>query len=202
MSASDTKSLPAIGFLTVIESPQHGLFGGYLVLNTAGRPLEFHCTAPVKANRAQEILYGRTLRPYLYGEQIGQTLLRRARNEPLLVCTDVDAALSVRDFVNTPVALVLGDETSGVRARAEDADHPGENPIRLRIDPPHDSIGDTADSDHLIRFQVGPHLLAVPSAYPLDRDNVVAGWQPYADGIDLGEPFSRIREAIEEAQRR
>ena len=52
---------PALGFLTVVEHPQHGLFGGYLLLNHGGRPLEFHCTAPIKPNRAQEILYGPTL---------------------------------------------------------------------------------------------------------------------------------------------
>ena len=51
-------SQPVLGFLTVLEHPQHGLFGGYLLLNLAGRPVEFHCTAPVKPNRAQQILYG------------------------------------------------------------------------------------------------------------------------------------------------
>ena len=69
----------ALGFLTVVDSPQHGLFGGFLLLNGGGRPLEFHCTAPVKANRAQRILYGPTLMPYLYGEQIGRTLVEKSK---------------------------------------------------------------------------------------------------------------------------
>ncbi len=85
----DDKSPTALGFLTVIEHPQHGLMGGYLVLNGAGRPLEFHCTAPVKPNRAQQILYGPTLEPFLYGEQIGQALVAKSQLEPLLICTDV-----------------------------------------------------------------------------------------------------------------
>src|SRR4051812_23172961 len=55
----------ALGFLTVVEDEQQGLVGGYLLLNPLGRPVEFHCTAPVKPNRAQQILYGPTLRPYL-----------------------------------------------------------------------------------------------------------------------------------------
>lgn len=59
MASPAGKSTIALGFLTVVEHKQHGLFGGYLVLNQVGRPLEFHCTAPVKPNRAQEILYGR-----------------------------------------------------------------------------------------------------------------------------------------------
>ena len=59
MSASDSKSLTGIGFLTVVELPQYGLCGGLLVVNAAARPLEFHCTAPVKADRA-----GDPLRPH------------------------------------------------------------------------------------------------------------------------------------------
>jgi len=65
MGNADAKSKPALGFLTVVDHPQYGLFGGYLVLTAAGRPLEFHCTAPIKPNRAQEILYGPTLHAFL-----------------------------------------------------------------------------------------------------------------------------------------
>src|SRR3954462_9244557 len=97
---------PAFGFLTIVEQPELGLQGGYLVLNAEGRPLEFHCTAPVKPNRAQEILYGSTLRPYLCGEQIGQALVSRAKSEVLLIFTDNPAVLGVREFASTPVALV------------------------------------------------------------------------------------------------
>src|SRR3954469_20221301 len=103
----DAKSVPTLGFLTVVEHPQHGLFGGFLLLTMNGRPLEFHCTAPVKPNRAQEILFGPTLAPYLYGEQIGRTLLAKSSVEPLVVCTDLAAMLAVREHTAAPVALVL-----------------------------------------------------------------------------------------------
>jgi hypothetical protein len=98
--------------LTVLDDPEHGLFGGYLLLNLAGRPLEFYCTAPIKPNRAQQILYGPTLESFLYGEQIGATLLEQAKAEPLVVCTDCPSALAVRPLVGTPVALVLPPETA------------------------------------------------------------------------------------------
>src|SRR5262245_42921407 len=93
-----SKPLPALGFLAVVEHPQLGLLGGYLVVNAQGRPLEFHCTAPIKPNRAQEILFGPTLAPYLYGEQIGQTLAARSKVAPRLILTDSQPALSLRDF--------------------------------------------------------------------------------------------------------
>ena len=96
MATGQRKSPSAVGFLTVLEHSQHGLMGGYLVLNIAGRPLEFHCTAPVKPNRAQQILYGPTLEPYLYGEQIGQALVSKSSLEPLVIFTDRPPALAVR----------------------------------------------------------------------------------------------------------
>ncbi len=121
MDSGKNNSKPAIGFLTVIDHPQHGLFGGYLVLNLAGRPLEFHCTAPIKPNRAQQILYGPTLESFLYGEQIGSTLLGHAKTSPLVVCTDREPVLSLRDLVEVPVVLVLppeeGQEADGTGLR-------------------------------------------------------------------------------------
>ena len=104
---SDARTQMAWGFLTILDSDEQGLIGGYLVLNQTGRPLEFHCTAPVKANRAQQILFGPTLQPYLYGEQIGQTLVAKGSARPTVVYTDVEPALAMRDFVDMPVALVL-----------------------------------------------------------------------------------------------
>lgn len=113
MSASGLKSLPAIGFLTICNYSEAGFSGGYLVLNAAGRPLEFHCTAPVKPNRAQEILYGPTLRPFLFGEQIGQTLVSRSKVSPLLVITDSEPVLAVRAYCEIPVACVLSEDREG-----------------------------------------------------------------------------------------
>ena len=58
-----------LGFLTVIECARDGFVGGLLILNQLGRPLEFHCSVPVRPNRAQEILYGPTLCGFLCGER-------------------------------------------------------------------------------------------------------------------------------------
>ena len=95
----------AFGFLTVVDSPTHGLFGGYLLVDGLGRPLEFHCTAPVKISRAQQILYGSTLHGHLHGRQIGATLLAEATVTPSVVLTDHDALLQVRPHTSLPVVL-------------------------------------------------------------------------------------------------
>jgi hypothetical protein len=176
MSRGDSKTPAAIGFLTVIEHDTLGLMGGYLVLNLLGRPLEFHCTTPLKPNRAQQILYGPTLAPYLYGEQIGHTLVSKASTEPLAVCTDAPAALALREHVAMPVVLVCG-----------------QNGSRVRVDSPHDVS--------LERFQLGANEVAVEARRRDDQSRVTAALASAAAALDLSEPFGRIRDAIDEAQR-
>lgn len=190
MSSSDAKSKSALGFLTVIEDPEHGLFGGYLVLNLAGRPLEFHCTAPVKPNRAQEILYGPTLEPYLYGEQIGQALLAKTKLQPLVVCTDREPVLAVRSFTDAPVALVLPPDAAVSTDQAQ-----GSAGKVWRVDAPHKACGP------MLTFQLGRNRLAVPETAAADQRTILDRLTKVASEADLAEPFERIREAIEEARR-
>ena len=97
---------PTFGFLTTVDSPTHGVFGGYLVVDTTGRPLEFHCTTPVKVSRAQQILYGATLPGHLHGRQIGANLLAEASTRPLAVLIDAETLLHVRPHTPLPVGLV------------------------------------------------------------------------------------------------
>ncbi|HUG70658.1 MAG TPA: hypothetical protein VMM76_23115 [Pirellulaceae bacterium] len=186
MSASGSKSVPSVGFLTVQEFADLGLIGGYLILNAVGRPLEFHCTAPVRPNRAQEILYGPTLAPFLYGEQIGQTLVAKGKSRPMFVCTNVEPVLSAREFVSVPLVLLT-----------ESGDEANE---RYRLDAPH-SATPAPQSRKLLPFQLASHHAAVAEDHARDREKIVEQWQPHAEAMNLLEPFSRLREAIEEAQR-
>jgi hypothetical protein len=183
-----------IGFLTVVEHSEHGLFGGYLVLNRAGRPLEFHCTAPVKASRAQQILYGPTLQPYLYGEQIGQTLLSKSKAQPLAVCTDCEPALAVREFTETPVTLVFPGGDGG----GEEASPPAERPSNGRTHRLDSAHGGSAVGPC---FALGRNRLAVSRTTPADQEEIRRRLAEVADSWDLAEPFERIREAIEEARK-
>ena len=181
MTASDKRPLPAFGFLTIVEQADLGSIGGYLVLNAAGRPLEFHCTVPVKPNRAQEILFGRTLKPFLFGEQIGATLLGKTKLQPLLVFTDSVPALAVREFSSVPVLLVPRVPEPVV----------GEPAVEVAVE-----VGPS-----LLSFSLGKQTVAALSHAGTDREEALSQWLPIFDGLDLHEPFARIREAIEEAQR-
>ena len=182
-----TKSIhkSTYGFLTVVDCPQNGLFGGYLALTPAGRPLEFHCTAPIKPNRAQEILYGHTLEGFLYGEQIGSTLIKSGSIPPLVVFTDCEPALAARQHTKTPLVLVLSDI---------DGSSDGPSSTTYRVDAGQGAIS------HPMFFRHGRNRLALPVDAEEDRSLVGDRLAALDESFDLTEPFDRIREAIEEAR--
>lgn len=186
MSARDGKSMPAFGFVTVVQHDQYGLFGGLLLLDAGGRPLEFHCTAPLKTNRAQEILFGRTLEPYLYGEQIGRSLVAAAREKPQVICTDCEPMLALRAHVEMPVVLVEpgapSEDASTPSANVEPADRP-------------------RTCTRLVHFAIENQSVALAAETADEQPIVSQRLQPFAARLDLNEPFARIREALEEAQR-
>lgn len=100
---------------------EEGYVAGLLTLDARGRPIEFHCTAPLRPNRAQVILYGPTLRSYIVAEQLARVLTRHVKGTISVLWTDDGDALSIREDVDFPVGLVhpeydasskLGDVTS------------------------------------------------------------------------------------------
>ncbi|MBI1901107.1 MAG: hypothetical protein HYS13_08355 [Planctomycetia bacterium] len=191
----------ALGFLTVVQDADGAYSGGYLVLNAAGRPIEFHCTLPVKPNRAQQILFGPTLEPYLCGEQIGQTLIQKATTKVVAVCSDRQALLAARPLVAPPVAWLVpaeGEKTEGNEAAIEDnagLTPPVRQTEPARIDPPH------AVRAPLVIFALGAHKLAIDAAHGDLPERVAELLSPWGEHFDLAEPFSRIREAMDEALR-
>ena len=95
-----------LGFLTAIHLEHRGHVAGLLVTNKYGRPLEFQCTAPVRPNRTQELLYGPTLVPFLLGELLSKTLVERIGVKPHVLLTDRVEMLDARLHVSLPVACV------------------------------------------------------------------------------------------------
>ncbi len=191
MPRESCSSEPTFGFLSTLASPEHGHFGGYLIVSPLGRPLEFHCTSPVRPSRAQEILYGPTLQPYLLGEQIAGALLQAAKLAPRLLLTDTAAILSARPLAKAPMALLLSLAT---------------------VDPTFDnSHGDhaafvrSADESGLGHFDrqvaAGGYNLQLPTGFEAEKHFVAEFATQLSQHVDLAEPFGRIHEAIREAQR-
>ena len=172
------------GYLSALRTAEHGFLGGYLIVTPLGRPLEFHCTAPTRPSRAQEILYGPTLQQYLLGEQIGRTLLDKAERTPKVVLTDQPAVLCLRSQTPLLIVHLLGDP-----------------PAVASLDLTTEG-GSCPDREVDGRcFGLHGYCLALPDGFETDRDSVTQLLTTLSHHVELSEPFGRIQEAIREALR-
>lgn len=162
-----------LGFLTVQHEPG-GYLGGYLVTNLWGRPLEFRLSTAVQPNRVQQILYGPTLPGYVCGELIGKALFDKTGMAAQVILTDTVDGWTLRRAIDAPVVWVV--PAGDPRAAQE---QPG-----VVVRP---ATG----------FR-GP-LLAHPD-FPEDAPRVKDLFDRLS-GLDLTEPFARIRDAIAEARK-
>ena len=183
MTAEGNSEQFRLGFLTAIEVSDRGYVGGLLVTNHFGRPLEFQCTAPVKPNRTQEILYGPTLVPFLLGELIGRTLVEKVTIKPHIVLTERSDLLDLRSHVKLPVAFV-GEPRQAADQQVTDPNSPPVVP---------------AGDDGTISF--GRQRLRFHAAHPGDRGAVESSAAMIPQDADLREPFERVREALQETVR-
>lgn len=180
MSSSPSQSEIVIGYYTVEYSDSIGWTGGLLILNATGRPLEFHCTLPVRPTRAHEILFGKTLRSHLVGELIGPALLKQAKAKMSLICVDHPEGLLVRHQCDTPILCTTD---------------------------PHNEDSFSGKPRDATDFDGISHLEAIPASgfgnlYCLGCDRVLLEGllRRSSELPDFLEPFQRIREAVREAQ--
>ena len=160
-----------LGFLTAIHLEHRGHVAGLLVTNKYGRPLEFQCTAPVRPNRTQELLYGPTLVPFLLGELLSKTLLERIGVKPHVVLTDRTEMLDSRPHVSLPVASFVGKEV------AKESEFDWES------------------------LRIGKHSFRLHPEFGDDLQTFEKLAQELAADADLLEPLDRVREALQETMK-
>lgn len=168
-----------LGFLAAIEDAERGFVGGLLVTNRFGRPLEFQCTAPVKPNRTQQILYGSTLKPYVLGELIGRTLLDKVGVKPHVVLVESPDLLDLRSATSVPVASLITPPAGSKKADAKSQAEP--------------SLADA--------LKLGNESILLNPSYESDRTELEKYVKLVPGDADLREPFERIREALTETIR-
>jgi hypothetical protein len=167
----------SLGFLSVRQHPEHGYFGGYLITNALARPLEFHCTMPVKPSRAQALLYGQTMDAFVCGEQIAKALITKAKVKPELVLTDCPAVL----------ALTCVSEVAVAQLQMPTSDEP----VSFRIP--------TGLAGELGSVSVAQWQFAIQLGHAQSKQALEQCLSQLKSQFDLTEPFQRITEALLEA---
>jgi hypothetical protein len=154
----------------------NGYLGGYLVTNQWGRPLEFRLSTAVQPNRVQQILYGGTLQPYICADLIGKTLVEKTGVPVQLIVTDTEAVLDLRLRLEVPIVYYMPSE-------------PKKDPASV----------DSSENCSAIRIAQGS--IWCHARFPQDVAVVRELLDRLDGGLELGEPFLRIREAIGEARK-
>ncbi len=172
--ASTQKSLQ-LGFLAVLEDPT-GYLGGYLVTNAWGRPLEFRVSNPLQPSKLQQILYGDTLRPYIFADLIGKALVDKTASHVQIIVTDCRPVLDLRRLIETPIVwLAISSEL-------------GSGPV------------DPGVKEGPVMSLPAGKLYCHPE-FPADKQAAYKLLERLPDCFELAEPFVRIREAIGEARK-
>jgi hypothetical protein len=205
------KAAETVGYHTVVEDENTGWTGGLLLLNQAGRPLEFQCTLPVRPSRAHEILFGDTLREHVISEVIGKLLIDKCRNAISMLCCDLHESIALSKECSFPIVYL--DESDAIQ---DDLfDRYSKPPARRPTRPSADSNASTlttllsrsrsdgafgeSSGGHQDRSRLFDLSGAKIRAASTDSDRVQAIIAGLADLPDGAEPFERIREAIKEA---
>jgi hypothetical protein len=163
-----------LGFLAVLEEPSRYI-GAYLITNAWGRPLEFRVSNPVQPSRIQQILYGDTLRPYIFAELIGKTLVENTATSVEIIITDCRPVLDLRRWIRTPVVWL---DTKEEFPRISDSGI---------CEPPVPSL-------------TQGNIYCQPE-FDGDKTTICKLIKQLPNCLDLSEPFDRIREAIGEARK-
>lgn len=166
-----------LGFLTCTEFEGWGLCGGLLLLNQMARPIEFHCTLPVKVSRTQAILFGASMRAYICGQVIGKALLDKSKTRPGLLVTDCPDTAALHEDSDIPLAFISTNAES-------------------QMAPPSSATWESIVFDHLSVHLTFPNVDEREPVKQQTRQML----QTFAKKFDLDEPFERVRQAITEAR--
>ena len=102
---ADTQEI-RLAFIEVTVFSDGSIRGGILTTDIETRPFEFRVTSPIKPTQVQQILYGASLKDYVYGELICAPLVKATKEKLSMVLTKDNYLIAMRPLVPTPVILI------------------------------------------------------------------------------------------------
>lgn len=94
-----------LAFVDVAIFSDGSIRGGILTTDIETRPFEFRVTSPIKPTQVQQILYGSSLKDYVYGELICAPLIKATKEKLSMVLVKEVFLISMRPLVSIPVLI-------------------------------------------------------------------------------------------------
>jgi hypothetical protein len=108
---SETQEI-RLAYIDVAVFSDGSIRGGILTTDIQTRPYEFRITSPIKPTQMQQILYGTSLKDYVYGELICAPLVKATKEKLSMVLAREPYILAMRPLVPVPVILIRQDSKS------------------------------------------------------------------------------------------
>jgi hypothetical protein len=96
-----------LAFMDVLLFSDGSIRGGILTTDIETRPYEFRITSAIKPTQLQQMLYGTSLKDYVYGELICAPLIKATKEKISFVLAKERYIMDVRPLVAVPIVLVL-----------------------------------------------------------------------------------------------
>lgn len=183
MQAKLSESVGSVGYLDTTESEPIGFYGALLVVSENARPVEFHCTQPIRPKPAQKVLYGATLSPSLLADQIPRALLNKSRSKLGLILVNDPKLMALRNLIEIPMALIGESGSPATSSENSGASIAADHQL---------VIGD------LSFFSFENIEVAVSRSHDSDQDIVRQALISISRSVDVDEPFERLTIAMEE----
>jgi hypothetical protein len=107
-----------LAFMDVILFSDGAIRGGILTTDIETRPYEFRITSAIKPTQLQQMLYGTSLKDYVYGELICAPLIKATKEKISFVLTKERYIMEVRPLVAVPIVLMsYNDKAAGDGAK-------------------------------------------------------------------------------------
>ncbi|MFW6450612.1 MAG: hypothetical protein ACOCZ6_06185 [Nanoarchaeota archaeon] len=167
-----------IGYILITHNENEGYVGGYLCTDERGVPIEFLHTndSPIKVDRFQQLLYGKSLMPELLGRHIAGALISRTdeslKAKPNILFTQEEAVLQGYEDPDVAVILIISEPSN---SKVED-----NNATTKKIS--------TANGELTMSWQK-------------DKSDKVEPIIPLLKEIDVMEPFERVSKLLQELKR-
>jgi hypothetical protein len=96
-----------LAFMDVLVFSDGSIRGGILTTDIETRPYEFRITSPIKPTQLQQMLYGTSLKDYVYGELICAPLIKATKEKISFVLVRERYIMDVRPLVSVPIVLAI-----------------------------------------------------------------------------------------------